>query len=281
MWTNGVSHAFFSKSAVDSVVDGGEKGLKNFPSMVMHATLLTIALISTVVSSPSNAFVSPVPSFLRPSPSSGIQKQQTPHRQADSPIPLSSLPDIIDLTSNSPLTDLPKVSSLLLSYSDDPLGDIIATINVPILGATIAGIAAVGLSFARLLPSLGAEAFVLTPEEEAACVSVSNAFDSADWEKEEVEEGTKGYINRRRQANEVRRRVSNSIRRKSLVPATSFYWHQQRTSTSNTDALTQPSPRLASLSHRNTPLSSFALATSRRRRNTRKERRRGRSRIGA
>ncbi|GMI05017.1 hypothetical protein TrRE_jg13540 [Triparma retinervis] len=97
-----------------------------------------------------------------------------------------------------------KGVNLLLSYSDDPLGDIIATINVPILGATIAGIAAVGLSFARLLPSLGAEAFVLTPEEEAACVSVSNAFDSADWEKEEVEEGTKGYINRRRQANEAK-----------------------------------------------------------------------------
>ncbi|GMI48157.1 hypothetical protein TrCOL_g12602 [Triparma columacea] len=139
----------------------------------------------------------------------------------DSSTSLSSFNEVTTLITSASLSNVFEIPSIAISYSDDPLGDIISTINVPILGATLVGIAAVGLSFARLIPSLGAEAFVLTEEEEAATSSVRNAFDNADWEKEEVEEGTKGYINRRRQANEAKEKyqegkVTRDVKDKSL-----------------------------------------------------------------
>jgi hypothetical protein len=151
--------------------------------------------------------------FIRPSLRSISKK---PNRRVADCVGATSLSSLNEVTTL--ITDIPSIA---LSYSDDPLGDIISTINVPILGATLVGIAAVGLSFARLIPSLGAEAFVLTEEEEAATSSVRNAFDNADWEKEEVEEGTKGYINRRRQANEAKEKyqegkVTRDVKDKSL-----------------------------------------------------------------
>ncbi|GMH85885.1 hypothetical protein TrVE_jg3976 [Triparma verrucosa] len=98
---------------------------------------------------------------------------------------------------------VPDVSSLI-AYTNDPVGDILAEIKPAYLAATLVAIGAVGVTFAQLLPSIGAAAFVLTEEEEAAVNAVANAYDAADWEKEDTEQGTKGYVNRRRQANEAK-----------------------------------------------------------------------------
>jgi len=92
----------------------------------------------------------------------------------------------------------------MIAYTNDPVGDLLAEVKPAYLAATLVAIGAVGVTFAQLLPSIGAAAFELTEEEESAVSAVSNAFDAADWEKEDTEEGTKGYVNRRRQANEAK-----------------------------------------------------------------------------
>ena len=55
-----------------------------------------------------------------------------------------------------------------------------------------------------LLPSVGAAKFTLNEQEEDAVNRVDLGFDSKAWEQELTETGTKGYVNRRRQAVEAK-----------------------------------------------------------------------------
>jgi len=101
------------------------------------------------------------------------------------------------------------------------VGDIIAEINPAALAATLVAIAAIGFSFVQLLPSIGAAAFELTEAEEAATSAVASAYDNAAWEQEITEEGSKGYVNRRRLANEAKLayqegKMDREVRDKSL-----------------------------------------------------------------
>lgn len=92
----------------------------------------------------------------------------------------------------------------LLAYSDDPLGDLLFGANGFVIAGIVATVAAVGVLFTALLPKVGSAAFTLTEEEQAAVDRVEASYDAKDWEKELTEEGTKGYVNRKRQAAEAK-----------------------------------------------------------------------------
>eukprot|EP00978_Attheya_sp_CCMP212_P026205 scaffold85724_cov50-Attheya_sp.AAC.10 len=93
-------------------------------------------------------------------------------------------------------------SSSLLAYSDDPLGDLMFGANGVVVAGILAAFIAIGVGFVALVPKVGSAKFTLTEEEEEAVYRVVNGFDSKPWEKELTEAGTKGYVNRRRQAVE-------------------------------------------------------------------------------
>lgn len=113
-------------------------------------------------------------------------------------------------SSSSSLQALLDPSSLanseLLAYSDDPLGDLLFGANGFVIAGIVATIAAVGVLFTVLIPKIGAGSatFTLSEEEELAVQRVSIGYDSKDWEQELTEEGTKGYVNRKRQAEEAK-----------------------------------------------------------------------------
>lgn len=75
-------------------------------------------------------------------------------------------------------------------------------------GLVVAGIlvtvVAVGAVFTALLPKVGSAKFTLSEEEESAVQRVSVGYDAKAWEQELTEEGTKGYVNRKRQAVEAK-----------------------------------------------------------------------------
>lgn len=112
--------------------------------------------------------------------------------------------------SSSRLSMHPELPSLVTAYSDDPLGDLLFGANGVVVAGILAAVVAVGASFVTLLPKVGSASFELTDEEQAACLRVENAYDAAAWEKELTEEGTKGYVNRRRKANEAKDRYQSS-----------------------------------------------------------------------
>lgn len=56
---------------------------------------------------------------------------------------------------------------------------------------------------------MGSAKFTLTEEEESAVSRVEQAYDSKAWEQELTEEGTKGYVNRRRQALEAKEKYQD------------------------------------------------------------------------
>jgi len=97
-------------------------------------------------------------------------------------------------------------NSELLAYSDDPLGDLLFGANGFVIAGIVATIAAVGVLFTTLIPKIGpgSATFTLTEEEESAVQRVSISYDSKEWEQALTEEGTKGYVNRKRQAEEAK-----------------------------------------------------------------------------
>jgi len=112
-------------------------------------------------------------------------------------------------------------SNELIAYSDDPLGDLLFGANGLVIAGILATVAAVGLGFTALLPKVGAAKFTLTEEEESAVSRVELAFDNKAWEQEMTEEGTKGYVNRRRQASEAKEKyqdgkVARDVKDRSL-----------------------------------------------------------------
>jgi len=100
-------------------------------------------------------------------------------------------------------------SSELLAYSDDPLGDLLTGVNGAVVAGILGTVVAIGIGFTALLPKVGAAKFTLTPEEEDAVSRVESGYDAKDWERELTEEGTKGYVNRKRQANEAKEKYQD------------------------------------------------------------------------
>jgi len=101
---------------------------------------------------------------------------------------------------SSLVNGISDVTSTLLSYSDDPVGDQLKGVNLAVIGAILATFVSIGVGFKALLPSVGKTSFTLTPEEESAISRVSLAFDAQEWQQEVTEEGTKGYVDRRDKA---------------------------------------------------------------------------------
>jgi len=110
----------------------------------------------------------------------------------------------------------PELPSLLTAYSDDPLGDLLFGANGIVIAGILATAVAVGAGFVALLPKVGSAKFTLTEEEQAACDRVDVAYDAAKWEKEMTEEGTKGYVNRRRKANEAKEQYQKGLSRREM-----------------------------------------------------------------
>lgn len=100
-------------------------------------------------------------------------------------------------------------TSELLSYSDDPLGDLLSGVNGIVVAGILGAVVAVGVGFTALLPKVGSAKFTLTEEEESAISRVELGFDAKAWEQELTEEGTKGYVNRRRQALEAKEKYQD------------------------------------------------------------------------
>mmetsp|Transcript_20955 Transcript_20955/g.31952 ORF Transcript_20955/g.31952 Transcript_20955/m.31952 type:complete len:335 (-) Transcript_20955:70-1074(-) len=99
----------------------------------------------------------------------------------------------------------------LLAYSDDPLGDQLKGINGAVLGAIFVTVIAVGAGFVALLPKVGTASFDLSAEEEDAVLRVEGGFDAKGWEKELTEQGTKGYVNRKRKAEEAKESYQSTV----------------------------------------------------------------------
>mmetsp|Transcript_2054 Transcript_2054/g.2750 ORF Transcript_2054/g.2750 Transcript_2054/m.2750 type:complete len:330 (+) Transcript_2054:80-1069(+) len=99
----------------------------------------------------------------------------------------------------------------LLSYSDDPVGDQLKGINGAVLGAIGVSVVALGIGFAALIPKVGSVTFALTEEEEDAIARVENGYDNKAWEKELTEQGTKGFVNRKRQAEEAKEKYQSTV----------------------------------------------------------------------
>jgi len=105
---------------------------------------------------------------------------------------------------SSALSALPDLPSLVTAYSDDPLGDLLFGANGLVIAGVLATAVGVGATFYALLPKVGSASFDLTAEEQDAVDRVDAAYDAKPWEREVTEEGSKGYVNRRRQANEAK-----------------------------------------------------------------------------
>lgn len=99
------------------------------------------------------------------------------------------------------LSALSDLTSTLLSYSDDPVGDQLKGVNGVVIGGTLATFVAIGVGFKALLPSVGKKSFILTPEEEDAISRVDKAYDATAADQQLTEEGTIGYVKRRDKAN--------------------------------------------------------------------------------
>jgi len=110
----------------------------------------------------------------------------------------------LKLAAPDSISAISDFSSTLLSYSDDPLGDLLNGANGIAVAGTLATFIAIGVAFKSLLPSVGKKSFILTPEEEDAVSRVTLGYDAKAWEQEDTEEGTKGYVNRRRKATEAK-----------------------------------------------------------------------------
>lgn len=109
----------------------------------------------------------------------------------------------------------------LLAYSDDPLGDQLSGVNGAVVAGIVGAVIAVGIGFTALLPKVGSAKFALTEEEESAVQRVELGYDSKAWEQELTEEGTKGYVNRKRQAGEAKEayqigKIAKDVKNRSL-----------------------------------------------------------------
>jgi len=111
---------------------------------------------------------------------------------------------LLDHSLDQSLVDSFQSHTQLLAYTDDPLGDLLFGANGLVIAGILGTVVLVGVAFTALLPNIGAAKFTLTEEEETAVQNVVAAYDSKAWEQELTEEGTKGYVNRRRQALEAK-----------------------------------------------------------------------------
>ena len=102
-------------------------------------------------------------------------------------------------------------SNLLLSYSDDPVGDQLKGVNGAVLGAIAVTVLALGAGFTALLPKVGSASFTLSDEELEAIQRVENGYDNKAWEKELTEQGTKGFVNRKRKAEEAKEKYQRTV----------------------------------------------------------------------
>lgn len=167
--------------------------------MVKLSTATTFLLLAT---SQCHAFVTPARHFAAP-----------PSYAAKTSTVLSMDP--------SPVNYLSDMTSTLLSYSDDPVGDQLKGVNGLVIGGILATFVSIGVGFKALLPSVGKASFILTPEEESAIDRVTTAYDSQKWQQELTEEGTKGYVERRNKAQDAKDkyqdgRVGRDIKDRSL-----------------------------------------------------------------